>query len=141
MSLNERIAGILQEVQKGFAGHKKALRQLRLIQKEDPNYFNKYFLELLKKVLVIFKRELTVERIIQFVISFATEKVKLSKNDEQGEDNNEFALFFVNYLLEYTTAKEKAVRFRTTQLISGIVTTLDDSCEIRFVWSEVFVII
>jgi hypothetical protein len=65
-----------------------------------------------------------VERLIQFITSFAT-----TVTNEGG--NEEFALFLISYLLEYSNVKEKAVRFRSCQLTSGIINSLNEEAEIE----------
>ncbi len=120
------IPDILHECQRTFASHKKGLVSMRKIQNKDPEKFMQDFLQYLNRILVVFKREPAVERLIQFVVQFATFL-------EDGKQPNEsFALFLISYLLEYTTAKEKAVRFRTTQLISNLINGLSEEAELEY---------
>ncbi len=44
---------------------------------------------------------------------------------------DEFAVILIGYLLEYTTVKDKAVRFRSTQIIAGIVNNLGPETELE----------
>lgn len=80
------IADILNQTQKTFACHRKAIKVLRKIQRRDPGSFIEVksahvvrlltepqeFTPYLKQILLIFKREPSVERLVQFIIAFCT---------------------------------------------------------------------
>ncbi len=119
------IADVLNECQKTFAVHRKCIRALRKIQSQDPKKFIKDFVPYLNRVLAVFKREPAVERVVQFVVNFATYAEENSKPDES------FATYLISYLLQYTDVKEKAVRFRSTQIISSLMNSMSEETEIE----------
>lgn len=138
-AVGRAIAEVLRDCQKTFASHKRGIKTLKKIQKNEPEAFPKQFIPLINRLLIIFKREPSVERLIQFIITFATtpsntadhaDDVNASHNSSNGDDYD-FALLLLSYLLEYTNVKEKAVRFRTCQLVAGIVNALSESAEIE----------
>ena len=121
------IANILDECQRTFACHKKNIKLLRAIQKDDPDKFMESFVPFINQLLVVFKREASVERLIQFILAFVHSKS--DKNpDTLGE---EFGMCLVSYLIEHTNVKDKAVRFRACQLIAGIVNCLSEQSELE----------
>jgi condensin complex subunit 3 len=121
---NENISRILQECQKSFAYHKKANKALYKLQSSDPKQFIKDFLPFLNRILLVFNREPAVERLVQFIIHFAC-------NGEHGQDGEEFSMYLVRYLLRHTAAQDKAVRFRSCQIIAGIINTMNEDTEIE----------
>jgi condensin complex subunit 3 len=127
-NLRSAIAQLLGQCQKTFASHKKCLKAMRKLLAKDPQQFAKEFIPLLNKILLIFKREPAVERLIQFIITFST-----IRDDESTSE--EFGLALITYLLQYTNAKDKAVRFRSCQIIAGIVHSMSDEVELRLEYS------
>jgi condensin complex subunit 3 len=119
------IPDVLNECQKTFAVHRKCLKALRKIQSQDPKKFIKDFVPYLNRVLVVFKREPAVERVVQFVVNFAT------YTEGNSRPNENFAIYVIGYLLQYTNVKEKAVRFRSTQIIANIINSMSEESEIE----------
>eukprot|EP01127_Copromyxa_protea_P023198 TRINITY_DN8624_c0_g3_i1.p1 TRINITY_DN8624_c0_g3~~TRINITY_DN8624_c0_g3_i1.p1 ORF type:complete len:1511 (-),score=427.56 TRINITY_DN8624_c0_g3_i1:47-4435(-) len=77
-------------------------------------------MEEINPILLVGKREPTVERLVKFLVSFSTGQ-HLS---EPNEVIQEFTDFFLKYLLELVAVREKAVRFRSCQLIAGVMAVL-----------------
>lgn len=119
------IADVLNECQKTFAVHRKCIRALRKIQTQDPKKFIKDFVPYLNRILVVFKREPAVERVVQFLVNFAT------FSEENSKPNEAFATYIISYLLQYTDVKEKAVRFRSTQIVANLINSMSEESEIE----------
>jgi condensin complex subunit 3 len=66
------LAEILNEAQHSFAGHRKQIIILKKLQGRNPSQFFEDFCGCLDHVLLVFKREPAVERIVSFMVSFAT---------------------------------------------------------------------
>lgn len=81
---------IFQESQKTFAYHKKGIKKLKKLQWKYSIEFQEIFLFLLKKILIIFKREPTIERLVQFIIQFST--------TIENDLDEEFCLFFIEFI-------------------------------------------
>jgi condensin complex subunit 3 len=122
-----KIAEILNDCQRTFASHKKGLASLRKIQQKNPDKFAEEFIPCVNRLLTVYKREPAVERLIQLTVHFAT---FVENNTHPNED---FAVFLIGYLLEYTNVSEKAVRFRSSQLIALIINALNDDAELEYV--------
>jgi condensin complex subunit 3 len=118
------IPQVLNECQKTFASHKKGVSTLCKLRQKDSKAFDAELLNLINRILVVFKRDPAVERLIQFLIAFCVTSAESSKND--------FALILVNYLLPLTQVQDKAVRFRSVQLIAGIINSLSDEYELEY---------
>ncbi len=83
-----------------------------LRQLEDKTLFHEEFVHYLKYAMIVYKREPTVENVIEFVARFATSfqsPPKAEEEGEQGEDEEEeeeadddhpFLSFIFNFLLE-----------------------------------------
>lgn len=54
------------------------------------------------------------------------------KQDEQSE-TDAFAMFMLSFLVELTGVKDKAVRFRATQIISGILNGMSPESALEYV--------
>ena len=123
--MTKTIVDILEDVQKTFATHRRCVKALRKIQSNDPQKFTKDFIPYLNRILVVFKREPAVERLIQFIVNFST------FSEDLNVPNEEFAVFLIGYLLEHTDSKEKGVRFRTTQLIANLINAMGEESELE----------
>lgn len=73
MTLSESIIKVLTESQNSLNSHQRLLKSLTATYKkeEDPNSFFEAFFPPFSNVLVVFKREPAVERVIDFVAKFA----------------------------------------------------------------------
>ena len=65
-----------------------------------------------------------MERVVRFVVTFATQA------DENEQCDGEIADELLSFLLELTTAKEKAVRMRVCQIVAGILNKLPIDADI-----------
>lgn len=138
----------LNEAQDGLHLHHKLLISLKslLTGGEDApsssssrvKDFYKVFLPMLQNCLLVLKREAAAERLIEFVAKFTvsvarkipakTEKEEeeeedsyLSSSSEEEEgDKDDFFNLLIRQLMEYLNSSNKAVRFRSCQLISKI---------------------
>ncbi|PRP79977.1 hypothetical protein PROFUN_05953 [Planoprotostelium fungivorum] len=118
-NMEERTIEILHQVQRTFACHRKAAVSLRAVQSQDPQKFQTILKRFLKPILVIFKREPSIERLISFIVSFAT------LQDETGTEGTlQTCVWILEYALKCSASKEKSVRFRSTQIVAGIINGL-----------------
>ena len=103
--------------QRTAAAHPKAVSLLYDLQKKNQKEFCSVFTTLLDHTLPVFKKEKSVENIIKFVILFATyEKDK----DDHGFKGSPFFFYIIEYLMDLLRAKDKGVRLRCCQLLSGL---------------------
>lgn len=120
METKQLIAQILNKVQKTQSVHPKCKEELKQLKEKDPNTFLKSILELIKPCLLYYKKEATIERVITFFTTF------ISSLDE------EFASKIINYFIPLTNAKDKAIRYRSCQIISGIINDLPDDTNTEY---------
>jgi len=116
MATTDSVASIFEKSQTMVALHLNFVRDLRRIQRKNSINFKKDFISQLNKILIASKRDLHTERLIQFLVKFAV--FRDSEGDEFQED---FISFFLQYLLGLCDVKDKTVRFRCCQLISGLL--------------------
>lgn len=92
------------------------MTSIRLLhQLEDKTLFHDEFVHYLKYAMIVYKREPTVENVIEFVARFATsfqsppkteeeeqqeEDEEEEEDDEEAEDDHPFLSFIFNFLLE-----------------------------------------
>ena len=83
MSLTEIITKVLSECQSSLSCHQRLLKSLTAVYKkeEDSAVFFEAFFTPFSNVLVVFKREPAVERVIEFVAKFA---VLTAPREEEG---------------------------------------------------------
>lgn len=115
------ISQCLEKCQVNNSVHGSVSRELHKAHKKSPTKFRRAFIEEINQVLVVEKREATVERLIRFFVSFTTGQ---HLKPEHREGVQGFTDFFLQYLLSLTAVSGKAVRFRSCQLIAGIVQAL-----------------
>lgn len=139
--VNNRVATILDGVQDAAGAHARLMKELStLCEVAGPEkVLRKALMPVLSNVLVVFKREPCVERVVSFLIQFASQCLF----EVQGRP---FPVYFMMHLLPYTKASKgskdteitKAVRFRATQLVAGTLNALGEETELKYVLSTSF---
>jgi hypothetical protein len=138
--IDKRVATILDGAQDSAGYHARLMKELStLCDVAGPEkVLRKSLMQALPKVLVVFKREPCVERVVSFLIQFVSQCLY----EVQGRP---FPVYFMTYLLPFTKASKgskdtditKAVRFRSTQLVSGVLNSLSEETELKnAVWAE-----
>lgn len=136
----DSVRSIFEEAQRGLQHSKKLLTELKkLHDNSTQDEFQESFLLHLKHAMVVFNRESTVERVIEFAAKYVTLKehraVAIQKggqhsDDEEDDASNIFLDLIFGVLLDSHDAKDKAVRFRVCQLVNKILNNLDDDAVI-----------
>jgi condensin complex subunit 3 len=127
-----KLATILDECQKSFHAHKKGISMMQQLRQADEAGFRELFLGHLDRILLVFKREVAVERLVQLIVNFATQN-----STESGAEAG-FEVFLLDYLVNKAGAKNKAVRFRVCQLVANLMKNLDDEAEISDqLWEDI----
>lgn len=129
MSLTGDIIAILDEIRNGMYKYQKLLKSMRtLCDKHGLKTFFDAFFTPFSNVLLVYKREPAVERVIEFVSKFAIavsaeveEKNESFSSDEDDDAEASFANLIMAKLVVYHEAKDKAVRFRVCQIINKIL--------------------
>lgn len=110
----------LNSIQKSFSCHKRYISIFRKQINRDVKGFAKEFFPCLYQILLVFKREPAVERLVQFIVGL------LCLPDENNENLESLITMVVDKLLGLVDVKDKAVRFRSLQIIAGIVGSLEE---------------
>ncbi|XP_070777966.1 condensin complex subunit 3 isoform X1 [Enoplosus armatus] len=134
-----------QRSQKGHNNKAKLVASLksRYSKLEDKTLFHEEFVHYLKYAMVVYKREPTVENVIEFVARFATsfqpppkteeeqqQQQQEDEEEEENEDDHPFLSFIFNFLLESHKASSHAVRFRVCQLINKLLGSMAENAQI-----------
>uniref|UniRef100_A0A667WEW7 Non-SMC condensin I complex, subunit G n=1 Tax=Myripristis murdjan TaxID=586833 RepID=A0A667WEW7_9TELE len=133
-----------QRAQKGHNNKAKLVASLksRYNKLEDKTLFHEEFVHYLKYAMIVYKREPTVENVIEFVAKFSTsfqcppkteeeeEKGEEEEEDDDEEDDHPFLSFIFNFLLESHKANSHAVRFRVCQLINKLLGSMAENAQI-----------
>ncbi|KAH6969093.1 nuclear condensing complex subunit [Fusarium avenaceum] len=150
-ALRSKVCAIFRDAQRTTATHRKLVVNLRKIQEScayeptnpdesqanefDEDAFNHEFIRCVSKIMPIKKSESVGEKSIRFTGLFL-QHASAKDNELLGEIDQEASVMpetpstrLTSQLLEATlplqTAKDKVVRFRSTQLISHIINSLD----------------
>ncbi|CAK6972201.1 condensin complex subunit 3 [Scomber scombrus] len=130
-----------QRAQKGHNNKAKLVASLksRYNKLEDKTLFHEEFVHYLKYAMIVYKREPTVENVIEFVGKFATsfqsppkteEEEQQQEEEEEEEEDHPFLSFIFNFLLESHKASSHAVRFRVCQLINKLLGSMAENAQI-----------
>ncbi|XP_069553636.1 condensin complex subunit 3 [Brachyistius frenatus] len=137
-----------QRAQKGHNNKAKLVASLksRYNKLEDKMLFHEEFVHYLKYAMIVYKREPTVENVIDFVARFATcfqsspkteeeqeeeeEQEPEEDEEEEADDDHPFLSFIFNFLLESHKANSHAVRFRVCQLINKLLGSMAENAQI-----------
>ncbi|CEO97424.1 hypothetical protein PBRA_000769 [Plasmodiophora brassicae] len=120
----QELATALTEVSKSFAAHGRWAKHLLDAFERSPKLFMTEFLPQIYRLLLIFKRCASVERVVQFVCRLAVEPTTNPRL------NGKMAFVIVQKLLGFHSAKDKAVRFRVCQIIGVILSKMTDGTEL-----------
>jgi hypothetical protein len=140
--MENELAQILDQCQKSFASHQRCMKALAKLCKQDYTSFKDALVGQLNKVLLVLKREPSIERLIQFIVNGVvflgksednrkitnvqkSSQKKGKKKEIIVEDEN-LPTFLLQYLLDRTNAKDKAVRFRSCQVIAGLLAKMEE---------------
>ena len=115
---------LFNEAQLSFGAHKKAAALLHRLKAASPDTFEDEFFACLACVLEVYKREPAAERIVEFVVQFATAS---SEDDAYDEA---FMQSLCMRLLRLAHAKDKAVRFRVAQLVCRMLNSMAEDAEV-----------
>ncbi|XP_037114328.1 condensin complex subunit 3 isoform X1 [Syngnathus acus] len=128
------IKDAFQCAQKGHSNKAKLVASLknRYNKLEDKTLFHEEFISYLKHAMIVYKREPTVENVIEFVVRFTTSFQPPPKTDEEEdeEDDHPFLSFLFNFLLESHKANSHAVRFRVCQLVNKLLGSMAENAQI-----------
>ncbi|XP_030047085.1 LOW QUALITY PROTEIN: condensin complex subunit 3 [Microcaecilia unicolor] len=120
--------------QKPHQNHAKLVSALRSTYNkvEDKTIFYEEFVHFLKYPMVVYKRELAVERVMDFVTRFITSFYQPESEDgtEEEDDENSPVNYLFNFLLKSHNANSQAVRFRVCQLINKLLGSLPENAQI-----------
>jgi len=134
------IANTFNKAQKNTACHKKCAQYLNTIRQEDKDKFLEHFVKRMFPLLLVFKREPAVERVVHFIVQFATTDFSQESRDpdesfiaREATHEDSFAFDIISNLLPYANAKDKAIRFRVAQMVAAILNNLPDGVDIEWV--------
>ena len=109
------IARILNEAQHSQGVHARRAKELLLYRSKHRDVFLADLWKCLLPIFCILRREPSVERVVRFVIYFATLRDQI-----HGADCDSFLEEFFGLLLFSTDASNKAVRLRSCQILSEV---------------------
>ncbi|XP_061440135.1 condensin complex subunit 3 [Rhineura floridana] len=124
-----------EQAQKPHQNQAKLVTALKHTYNElqDKICFHEEFVRYLKYAMIIYKREPSVEQVINFVAKFVGSFYELEKDDTEEEEEVENSLlnYLFNFLLESHNANNNAVRFRVCQLINKLLGSLPENAQIE----------
>lgn len=89
---NWTVERVFEDAQRSFANHHRCLVALRSIHHKKRQGFGDSLKPYIDRMLLVFKREAAVERLVDFVSKFATES---TDDADQSEERDEFASFMI----------------------------------------------
>jgi Nuclear condensing complex subunits, C-term domain len=115
------VAAAFADAQRSLATHARASRALSAAAARDPPAFLAAFLHALNRALLVFAREPAVERVIALVAAFAAER-----SADGAPSGAHFSSVVLEYLVDQSNARDKAVRFRTCQTLAAALNALPE---------------
>ncbi|CAM9716500.1 unnamed protein product, partial [Choristocarpus tenellus] len=123
----QAVRKLFTEAQRTAQCHQRCCIALHRLMMKQPSSRDEFF-ACLSQLLVVFKREPAVERLVQFV-SLTVKVGMRTDNQFTREERDEVPFLVVRFLLQKTSAADKAVRFRSCQLVGQILTGLMNAPE------------
>ena len=127
-SLEVELIESFDRSQRTAAAHPGEVQRLSRLHDENPTEFVGQFVKLVNHVLPVAKKEKSAENIVKFVIMFATHDRE--HQEQSGFAGSNFYLFLIEYLLEYLECKDRGVRLRCCQILSGLLKALGEDASL-----------
>uniref|UniRef100_A0A2K5HQR5 Nuclear condensin complex subunit 3 C-terminal domain-containing protein n=1 Tax=Colobus angolensis palliatus TaxID=336983 RepID=A0A2K5HQR5_COLAP len=97
---------------------------------DDKTVFHEEFIHYLKYVMVVYKREPAVERVVEFAAKFVTSFHQSDMEDDEEEEDGGLLNYLFTFLLKSHEANSNAVRFRVCQLINKLLGSMPENAQI-----------
>ncbi|XP_072868599.1 condensin complex subunit 3 isoform X2 [Chlorocebus sabaeus] len=97
---------------------------------DDKTVFHEEFIHYLKYVMVVYKREPAVERVIEFAAKFVTSFHQSDMEEDEEEEDGGLLNYLFTFLLKSHEANSNAVRFRVCQLINKLLGSMPENAQI-----------
>uniref|UniRef100_A0A8I5TUT0 Non-SMC condensin I complex subunit G n=1 Tax=Pongo abelii TaxID=9601 RepID=A0A8I5TUT0_PONAB len=97
---------------------------------DDKTVFHEEFIHYLKYVMVVYKREPAVERVIEFAAKFVTSFHQSDTEEDEEEEDGGLLNYLFAFLLKSHEANSNAVRFRVCQLINKLLGSMPENAQI-----------
>ncbi|XP_055241442.1 condensin complex subunit 3 isoform X5 [Gorilla gorilla gorilla] len=97
---------------------------------DDKTVFHEEFIHYLKYVMMVYKREPAVERVIEFAAKFVTSFHQSDVEDDEEEEDGGLLNYLFTFLLKSHEANSNAVRFRVCQLINKLLGSMPENAQI-----------
>ena len=129
------IPNIFDKSQRTKTSHAKGIVGLVKLQKSHPKLFTDEFIIELNRILTVKKKESSVERLLEFVVSFAVKTpIPAVRETEDGEEKCNFALYIMEYFLLLCKASNSQVKFWSCYIIAELLANLPEETEIEYVF-------
>ena len=123
--LLEFVGKILNDAQKSVSNHLKHLREIANKFNGKPRALTAHLAPFIDAVFLRFKKDATVERIIDFFVKIAT------YNDNGQEWIDVVTTQLIEYCLSKENAKNKAVRYRACDIIGKLLKNMAETYELE----------
>ena len=124
--LLEFVGKILNDTQKTVSNHLKHLRDIAVKFEGQPRTLVAHLEPYIDAVLLRFKKDNNVERVIDFFVKIAT------YNDSGQEWIDTITTQLIEYCLSKENAKNKAVRYRVCDIIGKLLKNMAETYELEF---------
>ena len=119
--MEAHVVAVFERVQQPHSGHKQALKQLKQLKAKHGGDFATTFLGIANHLLLIFKKERAVERLVDLCVKFVA---------DDSEADGVLLNRFMQHLLQRSEAEDKAVRFRCVEMLSRLLNALPEEAEL-----------
>ena len=135
----EKVSEIFGEAQRHSAVHKSSVKKLQALLKDMENeerdeVFQTILCGFVDQYLLIAKKETAVERVVKFFCDFMSD-CSLSEDDTLFSKG-------IEHLLQRSLAADKNVRYRATQSIAMIISSLGQEAEVaEELWESIITLL
>ena len=126
------LGNILNDAQKSVSSHLKHLREIAKKFVDKPRLLVAHLAPFLDAIFLRFKKDSTVERIIDFFIKIAT------YNDNGQEWIDIITTQLIEYCLSKENSKNKAIRFRVCDIIGNLLKNMAETYELELSFFYLF---
>eukprot|EP01134_Creolimax_fragrantissima_P001657 CFRG1657T1 len=136
VAVSSPLALLLNDAQQTHANTEALLKQFFKLERKGGVGFIQELISFVQQILIVFKKEPAIERLIAFISLAVIEYDKELERSEEDENLRDVAQALVLHLSAVTNAKDKAVRYRSCQFLRTILNFCQQNQVESFMFDE-----
>jgi condensin complex subunit 3 len=122
---------VFNKAQESLAMHKKCVSFLKTTRKHmGEELFLEKLISFIHRMLIVATKDAAIDRLMKFIPAYLSSAMAEGDGKESVSCDETTILLLIELLLERSVASEKAVRFRSCQMISSLLNSVGEDADI-----------